>query len=1058
MFLMLMLLMSLLVSFSLSPSQPSPSDPQIPAHSLAGPNPNRSIEFYLHWDGIYPTGNSDVMNTSGPYSPSRISYEVGAAIGVTIEWKNKKDSHYFVISPRVNAPVTITGDATLNYWGVATANNTLMDLTMHLFDSADQVLNVLTDVEIGARSIVNENFLSPAVTLHSISISSLNYTIAANHYLILQLQRDDSVHENLYIGFDQTFYDSTLDMTLVSNLNLTDSWFEGVDGNNRTEFGNQEIINIFSNASDSLGTYDIHNVTIIVRDQSSGAIVASTLMTIDATGPAALPSWELSKGSIGPLPVGNYSVNITILDHSLNSVWSNMTISIIKVDHFIVTLSRSSIVAGNNFNVTIEAVNQSGLRLENWSGMISITALDDSTGLPIAGLSNSSAFMSSLDKGIVTIVENFTKAPEIIRVQASNETSTGQSSTLTVMPDQIALLTVTPNPISMPAGTLRLLTAEGTDRFGNLNSTWQPYWSMSPPENGTLTSIGYSVQLLGVKKGDAVLRCRDNFTSLESTINVTVTSAPLSRIEVTPANATIWEGRSTAIAAVGYDAFDNVVGIPTAIWSSEGFAMSFLTGSGQSGAMVGGMAPESGIVRVAVGSTIGTAAISIVTPPFGPSLGLLGNQVLLEDQQKVITLNWQDINGTTGLSWFVTGVNESLLIISHNTSSPNTVNIIPQPNANGINIVTFWVRDPTGYTNNRQISITVLPVNDPPVWINDPPTVIYVKFDLPYTFDYSYYVEDIDNNASQLILTPDPSTYITSSGLNLTYTFPDLYAGQPYYRIVKLVISDGLASDEVTITVWATTDTPPSLVKPLPDITIDEGQVNYLAFDLDDYFSDPDGDILYYSQGFENVEVVINPTTHEVYISSPGEWSGQTTAVFIAKDPTGALRSETVVITVRPVNDPPRISEIDPVFVHYGIEYSLDLRLFVTDPDNGFEELTIFTSDPVNVTYSGIPYPHLAILYPANLSGGPYTGSYTVSLLLHVADIGGLSAQRAFDVIVSDNNPPVVVIDPPEFISFMEDTVLVKPYSLDLGAIFSDADSDKFASGDRVDHIFLHNG
>jgi Bacterial Ig domain len=1041
--LVLLLSMSLLISFSQSPSRLPSIEPNVPVNSLSGPNPNRSTEFHLHWDGIYPTGNSDVMNTSGPYSPSRISYEVGAAIGITIEWKNKKDNHYFVISPCVNAPVTITGNAILDYWGMASLNNTQMDLTMRLFDSTDQVLNVPGDALIGATSILNEVFLSPTVTLHSISIPSLNYTIPANHYLILQVQRDDNVHENLYIGFDQTFYDSTLDMILVSNLNLNDSWLEGVDGNNRTEFGNQELINIFANASDSLGAYDIHNVTVIVRNQSSGTIVASILMTIDSTGPAALPAWELMGGSLNPLPIGNYSVNVTVLDNSLNCVWSNMTIKIIRVDHFIVALSKSSIVAGNDFNVTIEAVDQSGIRLENWSGMILIVALDNSTSLPILGLSNSSIFMSSLDKGIITLVENFTKAPETIRIQTTNETSIGLSSALSVMPDQVALLTITPNSVSMPAGTIRLLIVDGKDRFGNPNTTWQPYWSFSPPENGTLTPVGYSVQLLGVRVGDAVLNCRDNFTSLESSINVTVTSAPLSRIEVTPSNSTIWEGRSTAIAAVGYDAFDNVVGIPTATWSSEGFAMSFLTGSGQSGTMLGGMVPESGIIRVTVGSIVGTAAISIITPPFGPSLGLLGNQVLLEDQQKVITLNWQDVNGTTGLSWFVTGVNESLLIIGHNASSPNTVNVIPEPNANGINIVTFWVRDPTGYTNNRQISITVLPVNDPPVWINDPPIVIYVKFGLAYTFDYAYYVMDIDNNASQLILTPDPNTYIVSSGLNLTYTFPDLYSGQPYYRIVKLVISDGLASDELTITVWATSDTPPSLVKPLPDITIDEGQINYLAFDLDDYFSDPDGDILYYSQGFENVEVTIDTTTHIVYVSSPSEWSGQTTAVFIAKDPTGALRTETVIITVRPVNDPPKISEINPVFVHYGIEYSLDLRLYVTDPDNGFEELTITTSDPVNVTYSSIPYPHLAILYPANLSGGIYTGPYTVSLSLHVSDIGGLSDQRTFYVIVSDNNPPTVVIDPPEFISFMEDTELVKPYSLDLGAIFSDADSDK---------------
>jgi hypothetical protein len=918
-------------------------------------------------------------------------------------------------------------------------DNVTMGLTATLYDS--------TDLLPGGDYPIASTYVSKQMpgqwTRHEMIIPLSNYDLPVGHSLILTLLRENAgPNAKLRVFYDQSLFDSTLRLHSISHFNISDYGLHGVDGIPRTEFGNQETIWAFANLSDAIGMYDIEIVTIVVKNLSDNSTVFSSVMPINATDPNVPSSWRIFKDDFGPLPLGTFSINITAKDRSNNTDWVHSTFNVVSIDHFSVTSMRDAVTAGDSFNVTIEVLDSLGNRMKNWSGTISIEAIDNTTGLPIPGLSRISVFISSSDLGIVTVDENFTSAPKEIRIRATEGSASGQSQPIAIFPGAIQSVSVTPGSVTTTAGATLTLTANATDRFGNQNNSWSPYWQMIPA-NGTLTPIGFAAQLHVLKSGKAVVICQDNTSGLNFTVTVNVAVSVISRITVTPANVSIWEGRSTSITAVGYDSFDNVVNIPTAIWSSEGFAMSFLTGSGQSGTMVGGMAPESGTVRVTVGSTVGTAAISIIVPPFGPSLGLLGNQVLLEDQQKVITLNWQDINGTAGLSWFVTGVNESLLIISHNASSRNSVDIIPQPNANGVNFITFWVRDPTGYTNNRQISITVLPVNDPPVWINDPPKVIYVKFGLPYTFDYSYYVEDIDNKATQLILTPDPATYIASSGLNLTYTFPDLYGGQSYYRIVKLVISDGLASDEVTITVWATSDTPPSLVKPLPDITIDEGQIDYFAFDLDDYFSDPDGDILYYSQGFKNVEVRINATTHEVYISSPGEWSGQTTAVFIAKDPTGALRTETVVITVRPVNDPPRISEIDPVFVHYGIEYSLDLRLYVTDPDNGFEELTIVTSDPVNVTYSSIPYPHLAILYPANLSGGVYTGPYTVSLLLHVTDIGGLNAQRAFDVVVSDNNPPVVVIDPPEFISFLEDTKLVKPYSLDLEAIFSDADSDE---------------
>jgi len=1017
-----------------------------PARIFSDPNQNNTIIFHLHWDNppspmtYVDPDRVDWLNTSDPYLPSNPDYDGEGAWGITLEKTPASVSFFnFTISPITNAALRLRGNVTLDYWASSSTDNVTMGLTATLYDSTDLLPG--GDHPIGSAYVSKQ--MPGQWTLHEMIVPLGSYDLPAGHSLILSLVRENAgPNAKLRIFYDQTLFDSTLRLQALSHFNISDSGLHGIDGFPRTEYGNQETIWAFANLSDALGIYDVENVTVVVKNISDNSTVFSSVMPINETDPNDPSSWGLFKDDFGPLPLGVYSVNFTARDHSNNTDWVQSTFNVISIDHFNVTSTKNEVTAGESFNVTIEVLDSLGNRMKNWSGTISIEAIDNATGLPIPGLSVMSVFVSSSDLGIVTVDENFTSAPEEIRIRATEGSASGQSLPISVFPGAIQSISVTPGSINTTAGATLTLTANATDRFGNQNNSWSPYWQMIP-DNGTLTPIGFAAQFHVLKSGKAVVICQDNASGLNFTVAVNVAVSLLSRITVTPANVSIWEGRSTSITAVGYDALDNVVSIPSAVWSSDGFAMSFLTGSGQNGILSGGMVPESGIVRVTVGSIVGTAAISVIVPPFGPSLGLLGNQVLIEDQQKVITINWQDINGTVGLSWFVTGVNESLLIVSHNASSPNTVDIIPQPNANGINIVTFWVRDQTGYTNYRQITITVLPVNDPPAWINEPPTIIYVKFGLPYTFNYSYYVEDIDNNASQLILTPDPATYAVSSGLNLTYIFPDLYSGQAYYRIIKLVISDGLSSDEVTVTVWATSDTPPDLIQPLPPITLDEGQINYYAFDLDDYFSDVDGDILYYSQGFENVDIIINETTHKVYVSSPSEWSGQTTAVFIAKDPTGALRAETVLITVRPVNDRPQISTIGQVYVHYTVEYTLDLRLYVTDPDNGFEELTIITSDPVNVTYAIIPYPHLSILYPANLSGGAYTGPYTVSLLLQVTDKLGLSAQISFDITVSDNNPPVLVVDTPEFISFLEDTQLVKPYSLDLEAIFSDADSDE---------------
>lgn len=950
--------------------------------------------------------------------------------------------------PAVNAALRISGNVTFNFWASSTTDNWSMQLTASLNDSADLVPG--GDTQIGTATITEA--MPYAWTLHNITIPSVTYILPAGHTLILHMLRANigGGSIRLYVFYDQTtplLMDSTLVIPVISHFNISSYGSRGIDGIPRTEFGNQETIWAFANVTDAIGAYDIRNSTLVVKNDT-GATIISKQMSISSSGPAALPSWRLYLESFGPLPKGNYSMNITAIDNSNNAFWSEWTIRVLSIDHFNVVSSTNKVRAGDPFSVTIEVIDTNGNRMKNWSGIVSLQAIDNQTGFPISGLSNTSVFMSSADKGIATFSENFTLAPKTIRVKATNGSSTGQSQAIDVNPGPIFGLKVEPSDVTLQAGTTVLLTANATDRFGNRNISWQPYWYMTQA-NGTLSPNGMNVQLRGLLVGYVALYCKDNLSSKEFKVDVNITIAGLANIVVTPASSTVWEGRSTAITAMGFDAFGNPISIPAAVWSSEGFAMSWLTGSGQNGMLFAGMAPEAGLVRVTSGAISGIAQISVVCPPWGPTLGALPNQVGYEDTSWSVDLSlyWSDPNGTSGLSWYVTGVNDSLIVISHDMSSPSIVNIIPQPNANGINLVTFWVRDPppTGYTNYKQISITVLPVNDAPAFINDPPTELYVKFNLAYSFNYSYYVEDVDNSKSQLILSADPSTYIVSSGLTLTYTFPDRDNGQPYYTLITLVVSDGSLSDSLTIKVWATSDTPPDMIKPLPDVTINEGDLNVRVFDLDDYFTDVDGDVLYYTKGFEHVEIKIDPTSHEVFVSSPSEWSGQTTAVFVAHDPTGAIRIDAITITVIPVNDPPEISAMQTVYVRYDVVYWLDLRLYVSDPDNGLNELTISTSNPANATYVSIPYPHLELRYPAKLGGGAYAGPYDVSVQLHVADPGGLQADRSFTIRVSDNYPPVLTRIPPEVIGFLEDTYLDKPYSLDLEALFADPDAEVLA-------------
>ena len=998
----------------------------IPAR-ISAANGNGTVEIFMHWDGVLEfLDNNDVMNTFGPFSPGVIDYDDDGQWGVTIQKQPPKNYHYFVLSPAAADDIHILGNATFYYWARSSSNNSLMNLELRLYDSIDQIFG--GDILIGSISILDQNFLIDEM-LYNLTITSMDYILPTGNFLIVYFERNDNVKSDLRLAFDQSFLDTNVVIDIYSHLNDTDYWTTGYDGSRKSIFTNQENVNAFANISDAFGSYDIFNATIKVIDLSDLSIDVDSEMTVSQIDPSPLSKWKLFSESIGPLPVGNYLINITAIDRSGNSVNIAWTITVITVDHFSAMPSRTSLRADESFNITVQALDNLDQRLENWSGQLTISAIDATTGLPLSWLSNTSIYMSMADKGIINVTEDFTTAPKNIRIRVINGSATGESQNITILPGRISAISLNPDNISIAAGQTITIDANGTDKYGNINTSWIPFWELQPP-NGTLLPYGHSVDLTGQSTGSAILYCTDNSTGVNVSANVTISTAGLARIEVVPDSGTIYERSWTNIHAYGYDAFDNVVDITGAIWSVQGFTMSTITGSGNNGQIIAGTIPETGTVTVSFSGISGSAQISVVTPSWGPSLGALPNQIGLEDTPWSIDLAvyWQDINGTTDLTWFISNVNDSLLIIRPDAHKNSIVEFIPQINAFGMDDVTFWVRDRDGYTNFKEITVNIRPVNDAPVFIHDPPTELYVKFALPYTFDYTYYVQDVDNSYSQLTLTANPSTFITSNGLNLTYNFPDLFAGQAYFNLTTLILSDGSPQkDTLNIQIWATQDTPPDLITPLPDVEIEEGQMNYEAFDLDDYFEDLDGDVLYFSKGYEYVEIEILTGTNLVLISSPSEWSGQTNAVFTAQDPTGAIRIDTIVITVTSVPDPPAILEMEDIHVHYDVMRSIDLRLYVSDPDNDLEELTITTSDPTHVQcvyFSYLyPYTHLEILYPPNLGGGPYVGPYVVTLELTVVDTTNLTAKKTFNVTVSDNYPPEPTdTDFPEFIIFNEDS------------------------------------
>ncbi len=103
---------------------------------------------------------------------------------------------------------------------------------------------------------------------------------------------------------------------------------------------------------------------------------------------------------------------------------------------------------------------------------------------------------------------------------------------------------------------------------------------------------------------------------------------------------------------------------------------------------------------------------------------------------------------------------------------------------------------------------------------------------------------------------------------------------------------------------------PPVLIMIIPNLTWDEDTVWPNAFDLDNYFYDPEDDpITYNVTGNSTINVLINSQTHTVSFSQPADWFGSEEVFFTADDGNGGVTNSNIVnLTVEDVFDFPKVT------------------------------------------------------------------------------------------------------------------------------------------------------
>ena len=362
--------------------------------------------------------------------------------------------------------------------------------------------------------------------------------------------------------------------------------------------------------------------------------------------------------------------------------------------------------------------------------------------------------------------------------------------------------------------------------------------------------------------------------------------------------------------------------------------------------------------------------------------GVLGNDTDPDGDTLTATLQTEPAHGTVAVN------------------SDGSFTYSPTPNSSGEDTFTYRACDPGPLCDAAQVTITVKPVNDPPLADAGPDQTVTVGD--PVTLDGSG-SSDVDNDPLTyqwvLSIRPDGSTVALTGDTTVAATFtPDL----PGTYTIDLMVADrhgGTATDAVTVAATSATNEPPVAAGDAyttdEDVVLEVATPGVLGNDTDAE-TDP-----------VSASLVADVSRGTLTLNADGsfnytptaDFNGEDSFTYRANDGTADSGTATVTLTVNPVNDAP---VADP-----GGPYSGSVGTAVSVDGSG-------SSDVDGVTIASYAWD-----FGDSTTGTGATPSHTYtapgqySVTLTVTDDGGLSdtASTTADITAAPNTAPVAADD-----------------------------------------------
>lgn len=224
------------------------------------------------------------------------------------------------------------------------------------------------------------------------------------------------------------------------------------------------------------------------------------------------------------------------------------------------------------------------------------------------------------------------------------------------------------------------------------------------------------------------------------------------------------------------------------------------------------------------------------------------------------------------------------------------------------------------------------------------------------------------------------------------------------------------ASNDYTLTLSKTNMPPvyPRMANTyIPNMSWDKNTVKSNALMLDQYFSDPDNDLLTYStSGNLNIQVSIDPVTHLASFSQPNNWFGIERIMFTASDGKSSTSSNQVTLTVVDTGSPqqqnqsstnqrPQFTDVIPNQTKYknGGSWNLDLGDYATDDKDSKDQLTWSVSNvDTSLLEAVVNSDNKRINFTPKKDK---VGNDTITIT--VKDTGNLSASQQVSIFILDD-------------------------------------------------------